>query len=195
MKPKKEKIIDSALKLFAEKGFHETRTADLARDANVGEGTIYHYFRSKEELFLRAFEQKMKGFVGKFLKSIGKCKTPNEKIKKIIEFHFREIEANKTLFKIVFQELPEKVDALMRPEYGQTGIIYETTKKIIKEGKESGIFDSSIDEDLVVRAMFGMIREICRSRLLGHNVMPLKKVTNFAEEMSMRLIMKNNNLH
>ena len=192
MKPKKEKIIESALKLFAEKGFHETRTADLAIEASVGEGTIYHYFKSKEELFLRAFEQKMKGFVGKFLNSLKRCKTPDEKIKKIIEFHFREIEANKSLFKIVFQELPEKVDALMRPEYGQTGIIYETTRDIIRSGKESGIFDESVDEELVIRAMLGMVREICRSRLLGQNVMPLKSVTDFAEKMSLRLIMKNN---
>lgn len=191
MKTKKEKIIESALKLFAEKGFHETRTADLALEASVGEGTIYHYFKSKEELFLRVFEQKMKGFVGNFLNSIKQCKTPDEKIKKIIEFHFSEIEANKSLFKIVFQELPEKVDALMRPEYGQTGIIYETTKNIIINGKKNGIFDENVDEELVIRAMFGMVREICRSRLLGHNVMPLKSVTDFAEKMSLRLIMKN----
>jgi len=194
LKTKKDNIIESALKLFAEKGFHETRTADLAREAGVGEGTIYHYFSSKEELFLRAFEEKMKGFVGKFLNSIKKCTTPEEKIKKIIDFHFREIETNKSLFKIVFQELPEKVDALMRPEYGQTGIIYETTRDIIRTGKKTGIFDENIDDELAVRAMFGMVREICRSRIVGNNVMPLKNISESAGKMCLKIIRKNNKL-
>jgi len=190
VKTKREKIIESAIKLFAEKGFHETRTADLASEAGVGEGTIYHYFESKEILFLKAFEEKMQSFIKKFLNTLKNCRTTEEKIKKIIEFHFMELEANKSLFKIVFQDLPEKVDILMRPEYGETGTLYKTTKEIIREGKESGIFREDLDDELVIRAMFGMVREICRSRLIGNNLKPLSQVTMLTTNLCLKMLSK-----
>lgn len=99
---KRELILAAALEVFAEKGFHNAKIKEIAQQAEVGKGTVYEYFKSKQELFQQALLEGMKEFDGEVAKELAACNTAREKLERLIEetiriggsiFHFARIAA------------------------------------------------------------------------------------------------------
>jgi TetR/AcrR family fatty acid metabolism transcriptional regulator len=90
-KKKQEKILQAALTVFAQKGYEATKIADIARQAGIGKGTIYEYYRSKKEIFNQLFRFMFSDFDRQFEQRIAEVSSPVEKIKLIIQIYFVDV--------------------------------------------------------------------------------------------------------
>jgi len=155
---KKELIRLSATKIIAKEGFCKTKVQAIADDANIAVGTIYIYFKNKDGILDYIFEAQHEKIIS-FSEELEKKNIPPlEKIKKLLEFHFKQLEDNPDLAKVLVQESKGppvnelqwiKNDAIGMPE------IFE---KILDESKQNGEI-KDIDTELFGAIIFFMGRE------------------------------------
>jgi len=100
-----QKIIDTAERLFLEKGFAMTSTTEIAREVGCNQALVHYYFRTKEKLFEAIFEKKIKMFVKPFLESKDDDKPFEERLKNFIENHYDLLKANPKVPFLFFNEL------------------------------------------------------------------------------------------
>ncbi len=160
-KGKRDLILKAAEKVFAQKGFHPARVADIAREAGVAEGTIYIYFDSKEDLILNVFKEKLEEWMSGLKERLSRIESAKEKLRAVIDTHFSVLYNNPHLAQLIQIEL-RACSAFMRggsaPEMRKyLGIIEE----VLKEGKEKGEFRQDFSEWLAARALLGIMDELC----------------------------------
>jgi len=89
---KKQKILMSAIRVFAEKGVHNTKIADLAKAARIGKGTIYEYFRSRDQIFIEAFNFILRGMESRLRSEIAIPEDPDVKLKSMTNIIFSSLD-------------------------------------------------------------------------------------------------------
>ena len=100
----REEILSSAEKVFAAKGFFPTTMSDIAREAEFGTGTLYKYFKSKEELYFTLIDEKVEEMSRLVKAELSQKTSAIERIKKVLELQFEFIERNRDFFKIYISE-------------------------------------------------------------------------------------------
>src|SRR3954453_21268055 len=84
---KRARIMDAAVKVFAERGFHTATVAEIARSAGVADGTIYLYFKGKDDLLLRLFDEKMTALLAEAREELEREKSAPDKLQRFIQLH------------------------------------------------------------------------------------------------------------
>src|SRR5690625_7579997 len=93
-KPKYKQIIEAAVVVIAENGYHNSQVYKIAKKAGVADGTIYLYFKNKEDILVSVFEEKMGQFIDKIVHAIKEQKTADEKLSTLINMHFSQLANN-----------------------------------------------------------------------------------------------------
>src|SRR3989442_1230183 len=102
---KPQAIIDAAIRVFARNGYYNSRVSDIAREAGIASGTIYLYFKTKDDILVRLFREKMAEWVALVRKEAAAERDPLAKIRKIVALHFRVIQENPDFAEVVQVEL------------------------------------------------------------------------------------------
>ena len=102
---KPQAIIDAAIRVFARNGYYNSRVSDIAREAGIASGTIYLYFKTKDDILVRLFREKMAEWVALVRKEVAAERDPLAKIRKIVALHFRVLQENPDLAEVVQVEL------------------------------------------------------------------------------------------
>jgi len=102
---KKPQIIDAAIKVFAEKGFYNSKVADVARAAGIADGTIYLYFKNKDDLLISLFETKVEELLDTFKNALLAFKTAKDKLNEFIRLYFQLMEEQQDLAEVLQVEL------------------------------------------------------------------------------------------
>lgn len=157
---KRSRIIEAAVEVFAEKGFRAARVSDIARTAGVADGTIYLYFRNKEDLLLVIFEEKMELLLTQLEDALRGLDDPLDRIVAYTRNHFRSIEENPALAQVLQVELRQSHRFLRdyRPEklWQYLGVFSE----LVRDGQERGVIRPEVDPFLAQWAFFGALDEI-----------------------------------
>src|SRR3989449_6604629 len=101
---KRARILDAAIRVFAERGFHSATVAEIARAAGVADGTIYLYFKGKDDLLLRLFDEKMTELVAEMKAAVAQERSAAEKLKRFIQLHLALVERNPELASVRSEE-------------------------------------------------------------------------------------------
>lgn len=158
-KPKYKQIVDAAVIVIAENGYHQAQVSKIAKQAGVADGTIYLYFKNKEDILISVFQDKMGLFVSKLEEIVEKEASASDKLQLMIQSHF-ELLANDLHLSIVTQlelrqsnhELRMKINGVLR-EY------LLLMDKILVKGMETGEFDKDMDIRLARQMVFGTMDE------------------------------------
>ena len=158
-KPKYKQIIDAAVIVIAENGYHQAQVSKIAKQAGVADGTIYLYFKNKEDILISVFQEKMGVFVSKLELIISRDLDAASKLGLMIESHF-ELLASDIHLAIVTQlelrqsnyEIRMKINNVLR-EY------LKLMDKILVKGMEDGEFDAAMDIRLARQMVFGTMDE------------------------------------
>ncbi|MDD9267912.1 TetR/AcrR family transcriptional regulator [Paenibacillus sp. GCM10023248] len=160
-------ILEGALKVFAEYGFHKSQVSRIAKEAGVADGTIYLYFKKKEDILTGLFQEKLGELVEKFNQGVTEEMTAKEALRKVCEIHFGELEANVNLAFLTQIELRQS-DLELRQEIGQALKRYIILiENILERGKRDGSFRADIDVKLVRLLIFGGMDEVVTSWLIS----------------------------
>lgn len=159
-KPKYNQIIEAAVDVIAENGYHASQVSKIAKKAGVADGTIYLYFKNKEDILVSVFKEKMGEFINRIVKEIETKEDVEEKLFTLIEMHFRQLENNHHLAVVTQLELRQsKLD--LRLQINLVLKEYLTLiDTIILEGIKKEVFKEGLKVPLVRQMIFGTIDEI-----------------------------------
>ncbi|TCP32130.1 TetR family transcriptional regulator [Scopulibacillus darangshiensis] len=158
-RPKFKLIVDAAVDVIAENGFHKARISKIAKRAGVADGTIYIYFKNKEDLLITLFQEKMGQFIEKIEQEIAGKQEVKEKFLTMVQMHFKQLAADHHLAIVTQLELRQS-DTEIRLKINDILRDYlKLIDGILEEGKEKGVFRAGIDSRLARQMIFGTIDE------------------------------------
>jgi len=179
---RKEQIINAAIKVFAHKGFYNAKVADVAREAGVADGTIYLYFKNKDDLLISLFETKMEEILLKFNQTLQSDYSAKKKLIKFMRLHFQLIEEDQNLAEVFQVELRQS-SKFLKDYHNQKFIDYlNIIGQIIKEGQNAGEFRKDIQINTMKLAIFGALDELARQWILSEE--PKFQLQNAALELA-----------
>jgi TetR/AcrR family fatty acid metabolism transcriptional regulator len=158
-KPKYKQIIDAAVIVIAENGYHKSQISKIAKKAGVADGTIYLYFKNKEDILVSVFRNKMGQFIEEIAYAINQKQDANEKLLTLIKMHFSQLSKDSHLAIVTQLELRQS-DSALRQEINQILKPYLTVMDdVIKEGIDEKVFKDDLSLPLVRQMIFGTLDE------------------------------------
>jgi TetR/AcrR family fatty acid metabolism transcriptional regulator len=166
-RPKYKQIIDAAVIAIAENGYHQTQVSKIAKQAGVADGTIYLYFKNKDDILVSLFQEKMGNFIEKIEDEIKTKQTASEKLYFLIEKHFSLLAEDHHLAIVTQLELRQSNKELrIRINQVLKGY-FNVLDKILTSGKETGEFREGLDLRLARQMVFGTIDEIATTWVMN----------------------------
>lgn len=167
---KKEKyaqILDAAQKVIAENGYHGSQVSRIAKEAGVADGTIYLYFKNKEDILISLFQDRLGDLVDMINASIRETRTADEAIRKICEIHFTQLEQNVDMAYVTQIELRQSSLDLRKAIGLAVKPYIELIEHILEKGISERTFRPDLDVKLTRLLLFGAMDEVVTSWLIS----------------------------
>lgn len=158
-KPKYKQIIDAAVIVIAENGYHQAQVSKIAKQAGVADGTIYLYFKNKEDILISVFQEKMGVFVSELEKIIAKDERAAEKLGMMINSHFTLLAGDLHLAIVTQLELRQSNHEIRMKINNVLRGYLKLMDQILVSGMDSGEFDQNMDIRLARQMVFGTMDE------------------------------------
>ena len=157
---KHDQIIEAAVKVFAKKGFYNAKVSEIAREASVADGTIYLYFKNKDDILISLFEEKMHSWIEKVEAVLADVEDPLEKLRAFVAQHLWMIKDDKYIAEVMQIELRQSSKFMRRYEPVKYLEYLDLIGKIIEEGKQAGAIRQDVIPAIAKRAIFGALDEM-----------------------------------
>src|SRR3954463_5054826 len=164
---KRELILRAATRVFARNGYFNSKVADIARAADVADGTVYLYFKSKEEILHSIFDQNMAEAIGSGRKLIEQAQDPREKLRRIARLHLERLGMDRDLA-VVFQvELRGSTKFMEEFSGGGFADYLGMIRTVFEEGQAQGLFRQELNANVVAKVFFGALDEMATNWILS----------------------------
>lgn len=164
---KRERILEAAEVVFAEHGFARARVSEIARAAGVADGTIYLYFKSKDDLLIELFDSRMQRVTAALRTATDGVADASLRLRSFVSAYLSLVRENPPLAEVLTVELRQSSKFMKEPGRPQFAELLKLLGAIVADGHESGQFDAAIPAPIAARAIFGMIDELALAWLLG----------------------------
>ena len=162
---RRRQILQAAVHTFAAKGYHTCRVSDIATEAGVAYGLVYHYFGSKESLLEAIFEETWGAMLGT-ISSVGQLDDPAaEQVRKVTEIVLRTWKRDPDLVRVLVREVTRS--AHLERESDEIERAFEALQRIVERGQEAGEFRRDLDPRLVATIWYGALEEVLTGWALG----------------------------
>ncbi len=175
---KYQRILDAAIAVFAEKGFFVSRVSDIADRASVADGTVYLYFKNKDEILATAINTAFDGFMRTARAELEKLPSPSERLRRIAFLHLQALGANRNMAVVFQMELRQSTRFLSEFSHEHLIEYFNLVRQAIQDGKACGEFRSDLPDKIAANCFFGAIDEIVTSWVLSEKDYPLANVTD-----------------
>lgn len=166
-KAKYHLILEAAVKVFAEQGFFQSTISQIAREAGVADGTIYLYFKNKDDILLQFFGYKTKQVFQCFREEVDKADSAMEKLRNLIHRHLEEFQNDKNMA-VVYQAEARSNSRLVEKQLQEMSKMYlDITAEIIELGQEEGQIRKDLYLSLVKRFILGAVDEVINTWVLS----------------------------
>ena len=164
---KRDALLRAAIDTFAARGFFNAQVADVARSAGVAAGTVYLYFRGKDDLLISIFERTMKEAIADGRRSVDALTDPVERLREIARLHLGRLGRDRALA-VVFQvELRQSTKFMERFSSTQLREYLGIIRGVIADGQARGVFRGAISPTLAAKLFFGALDEMATNWILS----------------------------
>jgi TetR/AcrR family fatty acid metabolism transcriptional regulator len=164
---KPQHIIDAAIRVFARKGYFNSRVSDIAREAGIAAGTIYLYFDTKEDILITLFREKMAEFVSALWRAIADERDAVAKVRRLVHLHFQMLEQDPDLAAVVQVELRQGQKFFRGPATQEMAAYFALIASVLEEGVAAGRFRRDLPVKIAAKMMFGAMDQMATSWVLG----------------------------
>ncbi|MBZ0272833.1 TetR/AcrR family transcriptional regulator [bacterium] len=162
-----DKILRAAVKIFAKNGFHNAKISEIAKEAGVADGTIYLYFKNKDDLLIQLFEQQI-GVAMAHAKDVLAGETePARRLEAFVVAYLRYMEKHKNLAEVLSVELRQSHKFMKEYVPIKFAEFLKVIGEIIEDGVVAGVFRADADSHVLRRAIFGAIDELVLAAVLA----------------------------
>lgn len=165
--PKRDAILRAAIDVFAERGYFNAQVADVARAAGVAAGTVYLYFRSKDDLLVSIFERSMRIALAEGRDLAAAAADPRERLRRFARLHLGRLGRDRNLA-VVFQvelrqstKFMERFSSTLLRDY--LGLIRDA----IADGQREGLFRADLKPTIAAKVLFGALDEMATNWILS----------------------------
>jgi TetR/AcrR family fatty acid metabolism transcriptional regulator len=164
---KHQQIIDAAVRVFARNGYYNSRVSDIAREAGIASGTIYLYFRTKDEILVTLFREKMAAWVNYVREQIRGEADVVAKVRRLVALHFGVLERDPALAEVVQVELRQGHKFFRGASAHEISAYFELIASVLEEGQAAGVFRRDVAVKTAVKVLFGAMDQMATSWVLG----------------------------
>ena len=162
---KRRLILEAAVRVFARKGYHTCRVGDIAEEAGVAHGLLYHYFRSKDEVLECIFKETWSDIIAAAQMVEETDEPARDRLSGIAKILLRAWRRDPDLVRVVVREIVRSPDLQKRmPEINES---FDAIERIVARGQEDGEFRADVDARLVSFVFYGALEEILTGWVLG----------------------------
>jgi TetR/AcrR family fatty acid metabolism transcriptional regulator len=164
---KRDRILRAAVKIFSRNGFFNSKVSEIARAAEVADGTIYLYFKNKDDLLISLFEEKMGEVVADVRRRITVGENAIDKLRIFVENHMDLLERESGLVEVLQVELRQSTKFLKDYTPVKFFEYLEVISDILEEGKSQGVLRPDLNVSVARRAIFGALDELSLTYILS----------------------------
>jgi TetR/AcrR family fatty acid metabolism transcriptional regulator len=164
---KRRQILDAAVRVFARQGFHATRVSDIADEAGVAYGLVYHYFRSKDEILNELFVERWSLLLAAIEEADRAGSDPREKLGAVATFIFESYRHDPDLMKVIIVEVTRAANSFGQTHLEEIRRAYESIASIVAEGQEQGVFRRDVEPLFASMAFYGAIEQLLSGWIFG----------------------------
>ena len=157
---KRRLILDAAVRVFARQGFHTCRVADIADDAGVAYGLVYHYFSSKEEILDTLFLERWDVMLDAIAQADATERAPRAKLHAIASFIVDSYRRDPELMKVIIVEVTRAANTFGRTHLAKIREAYAQIAAIVARAQSDGVFRSEVTPEFVALAFYGSIEQV-----------------------------------
>ena len=162
---KRKRILDAAVRVFAEHGYHGARVGDIAKDAGVAHGLLYHYFASKDEVLRTIFVENWGELIARF-RAVEAADEPAEaKLEGIAKILLRTWRNDPALVTVMVREVARS--QLLQEQVEDVREAFTILERVIEEGQSTGVFRRDLDARLASWVVYGGLEEVLTGWVLG----------------------------
>jgi TetR/AcrR family transcriptional regulator, fatty acid metabolism regulator protein len=164
---KPQQIVDAAIRVFARNGYYNSRVSDIAREAGIASGTIYLYFRTKDEILVTLFREKMAQWVALVHREIATERGAEAKIRRLVALHFAVLEGDPDLAEVVQVELRQGHKFFRGASAHEVSAYFDLIGSILHEGMATGQIRADLPVKIATKMLFGAMDQMATSWVLG----------------------------
>jgi TetR/AcrR family transcriptional regulator, fatty acid metabolism regulator protein len=180
---KRRRILDAAIKVFARKGYFGAKVSEIASRADVADGTIYLYFRNKEDILVSLFDEVMAEHIDRARREIATLTGAPARLRAIAVHHLRLFGGNRDLA-VVFQvELRHSTRFLERFTASWLQDYFSLLAEVMEQGQRDGSLRSDLPRKVATKAFFGALDEMVTSWILGRKDYDLAQLADPVVEL------------
>jgi TetR/AcrR family transcriptional regulator, fatty acid metabolism regulator protein len=162
---KRRLILDAAVRVFARKGYHASRVGDIAEEAGVAHGLLYHYFRSKEELLETIFRETWRDVLDAVRAVEETDETARDRLGGVAKILLRAWRRDPDLVRVLVREVTR--GSHLQRRIDEIDQAFAGLERIIAQGQEDGEFRADLDARMISYVFYGAVEEILTGWVLG----------------------------
>jgi len=164
---KRDAILRAAIKVFARHGYFQSQVADVARVAGVAAGTVYLYFRSKDDLLVSIFERTMKDAIDEGRAALADVADPVDRLRRIARLHLDRLGRDRDLAVVMQVELRQSIKFMERFSSTHLQDYLNIIRRTISEGQAAGAFRNDVSPNAAAKVLFGALDEMATNWMLS----------------------------
>lgn len=162
---KRKQILDAAIRVFADHGYHGARVGDIAEDAGVAHGLLYHYFASKDDVLRTIFTENWGELLGRFRAVEQTDEPPSAKLEGVAKILLRTWRNDPALVTVMVREVARSHQ--LQDRVDEVREAFAIVQRIIEEGQAAGDFRRDVDARLASWVFYGGLEEVLTGWVLG----------------------------
>lgn len=162
---KYHQILEAAVKVFARQGFHQSTVAQIAREARVADGTIYLYFKNKDDILVQFFSFRAKQVFESFREEVDRAQTSADKLRNLVRRHLAEFQRDRD-GAVVYQVETHQNSRMAEAQIREMSQMYrDLISEIVEQGQQEGTIRKDLYVGLVKRFIIGAVDEVINTWL------------------------------
>ena len=157
---KRRQILDAAIRVLARQGYHGTRVSDIADEAGVAYGLVYHYFKSKDEVLNELFTERWSLLLAAIEEADREQQSARDKLGAVAAFIIDSYRYDPDLMKVIVVEVTRAANSFGRTHLPEINRAYEMIAKIVADGQADGAFRGDVDSRFASMWFYGAIEQL-----------------------------------
>lgn len=160
---KYQRILDAAVEVIAERGYFKSPVSEIAKRAGVADGTVYLYFKSKDDVLRTAIDRRFETFYQQIADAFVTIEGPREQLEYIAQVHLESYQVNRSMAVLLQTEMRQSAKFIAEFSHRHLARYIQTVREVVRRGQEMGIFRRDLSDGVVAHCMFGTIDELVSS--------------------------------
>ena len=169
---KRRLILDAAVRVFARQGFHTCRVSDIADEAGVAYGLVYHYFQSKEAILDTVFLERWNLMLATIAEAQASEAAPREQLRRIASFIVDSYRRDPDVMKVIVVEVTRAANTFGRTHVQRIMQAYEGIAQIVAQAQKAGVFRREVDALFAAQAFYGLVEQVLTQWIFSGEEIP-----------------------